>query len=139
MYAIRSYYEAWQRPFMPEFMSSMAVAGIDGTARRRLRDSPAKGTAHIVITSYSIHYTKLYDITGQGGRAEKIEAGIIVVDVEGHALELDRRRQGTRNAAGNTGQEYRSDGQSFESIHEISSVEHEPRYGRTRPDHGNGG
>jgi len=39
--------QAWQRPFMPEFMSSMAVAGIDGTARRRLRDSPAKGTAHI--------------------------------------------------------------------------------------------
>lgn len=39
--------QAWQRPFMPEFMSSMAVAGIDGTARRRLRDSPARGTAHI--------------------------------------------------------------------------------------------
>ncbi len=39
--------QAWERPFMPEFMSSMAVAGIDGTARRRLRDSPARGTAHI--------------------------------------------------------------------------------------------
>jgi len=39
--------QAWKRPFMPEFMSSMAVAGIDGTARRRLRDSPARGTAHI--------------------------------------------------------------------------------------------
>jgi D-alanyl-D-alanine carboxypeptidase/D-alanyl-D-alanine-endopeptidase (penicillin-binding protein 4) len=39
--------QAWQRPFMPEFISSMAVAGIDGTARRRLRDSPARGTAHI--------------------------------------------------------------------------------------------
>jgi D-alanyl-D-alanine carboxypeptidase/D-alanyl-D-alanine-endopeptidase (penicillin-binding protein 4) len=39
--------QAWARPFMPEFMSSMAVAGIDGTARRRLRDSPARGTAHI--------------------------------------------------------------------------------------------
>ena len=39
--------QAWERPFMPEFMSSMAVAGIDGTARKRLRDSPARGTAHI--------------------------------------------------------------------------------------------
>lgn len=39
--------QAWERPFMPEFISSMAVAGIDGTARRRLRDSPARGTAHI--------------------------------------------------------------------------------------------
>lgn len=39
--------QAWERPFMPEFMSSMAVAGIDGTARRRLRDSGARGTAHI--------------------------------------------------------------------------------------------
>ncbi|QID16755.1 D-alanyl-D-alanine carboxypeptidase/D-alanyl-D-alanine-endopeptidase [Nitrogeniibacter mangrovi] len=39
--------QAWARPFMPEFISSMAVAGIDGTARRRLRDSPAQGTAHI--------------------------------------------------------------------------------------------
>ncbi|MCB1961112.1 MAG: D-alanyl-D-alanine carboxypeptidase, partial [Rhodocyclaceae bacterium] len=39
--------QAWERPFMPEFMSSMAVAGIDGTARKRLNDSPARGTAHI--------------------------------------------------------------------------------------------
>ena len=38
---------AWERPFMPEFMSSMAVAGIDGTARKRLRNSDARGTAHI--------------------------------------------------------------------------------------------
>ncbi len=39
--------QAWERPFMPEFMSSMAVAGIDGTARKRLRNSGARGTAHI--------------------------------------------------------------------------------------------
>lgn len=40
-------HEAWTRPFMPEFISSMAVAGVDGTARKRLRNSPAIGTAHI--------------------------------------------------------------------------------------------
>ena len=40
-------HEAWKRPFMPEFISSMAVAGVDGTARKRLSDSPASGSAHI--------------------------------------------------------------------------------------------
>lgn len=38
---------AWRQPWMPEFISSMAMAGVDGTARRRLRDSPARGFAHI--------------------------------------------------------------------------------------------
>lgn len=39
--------EAWNKPWMPEFVSSLALAGIDGTARRRLTDSPAYGRAHI--------------------------------------------------------------------------------------------
>lgn len=38
---------AWQRPWMPEFVSALSLAGIDGTARRRLADSPAHGHAHI--------------------------------------------------------------------------------------------
>ena len=38
---------AWQRPWMPEFISALSLAGIDGTARRRLTDSPAHGHAHI--------------------------------------------------------------------------------------------
>ena len=38
---------AWHRPFMPEFISALPVAGVDGTARRRLNDSPARGHAHI--------------------------------------------------------------------------------------------
>lgn len=38
---------AWQRPWMPEFVSALSLAGIDGTARRRLTDSPAHGHAHI--------------------------------------------------------------------------------------------
>ena len=38
---------AWRQPWMPEFISSMAMAGVDGTARKRLRDSPARGFAHI--------------------------------------------------------------------------------------------
>lgn len=38
---------AWARPWMPEFIASLPVAGQDGTARRRLGDSPARGQAHI--------------------------------------------------------------------------------------------
>ena len=37
----------WARPYMPEFIASLPVAGMDGTARRRLADSPARGRAHI--------------------------------------------------------------------------------------------
>ncbi len=38
---------AWQRPFMPEFIAALPLAGIDGTAHRRLSGSPARGQAHI--------------------------------------------------------------------------------------------
>ena len=38
---------AWRRPWMPEYIAALPVAGLDGTARRRLRDSPASGHAHI--------------------------------------------------------------------------------------------
>ena len=38
---------AWQRPWMPEFIAALSLAGIDGTARRRLPGSPARGHAHI--------------------------------------------------------------------------------------------
>ncbi|MDR3214341.1 MAG: D-alanyl-D-alanine carboxypeptidase/D-alanyl-D-alanine-endopeptidase [Azoarcus sp.] len=38
---------AWNRPWMPEFVASLPVAGRDGTTRRRLTDSPARGYAHL--------------------------------------------------------------------------------------------
>nr|WP_157866698.1 D-alanyl-D-alanine carboxypeptidase/D-alanyl-D-alanine-endopeptidase [Aromatoleum aromaticum] len=38
---------AWRRPYMPEFVAALPVAGLDGTARGRLHDSPARGHAHI--------------------------------------------------------------------------------------------
>lgn len=38
---------AWERPWMPDFIASLPVAGRDGTARRRLDDSPAVGYAHL--------------------------------------------------------------------------------------------
>lgn len=39
--------EAWRSPTMPELLASLPIAGIDGTARRRLADSPAAGLAHV--------------------------------------------------------------------------------------------
>jgi D-alanyl-D-alanine carboxypeptidase/D-alanyl-D-alanine-endopeptidase (penicillin-binding protein 4) len=39
--------DVWKSPVMPELVSSLPVAGVDGTLRRRLRDSPAYGRAHL--------------------------------------------------------------------------------------------
>lgn len=38
---------AWRRPFMPEFIAALPLAGVDGTAHQRLGRSPARGQAHI--------------------------------------------------------------------------------------------
>jgi len=38
---------AWESPFMPEFLSSLSVSGLDGTLARRFRDDPLTGKAHI--------------------------------------------------------------------------------------------
>jgi D-alanyl-D-alanine carboxypeptidase/D-alanyl-D-alanine-endopeptidase (penicillin-binding protein 4) len=38
---------AWRSPLMPEFISSLAISGVDGTVRRRMRNGQAKGMAHL--------------------------------------------------------------------------------------------
>jgi len=38
---------AWRSPLMPEFVSSLAISGVDGTMRRRLRRDEARGMAHL--------------------------------------------------------------------------------------------
>jgi serine-type D-Ala-D-Ala carboxypeptidase/endopeptidase (penicillin-binding protein 4) len=38
---------AWKSPVMPELMSSLPLAGIDGTMQKRLGDSAASGRAHL--------------------------------------------------------------------------------------------
>jgi D-alanyl-D-alanine carboxypeptidase/D-alanyl-D-alanine-endopeptidase (penicillin-binding protein 4) len=37
----------WHSPFMPEFLSSLAIPGVDGTMRRRLGGTPAEGRMHL--------------------------------------------------------------------------------------------
>jgi D-alanyl-D-alanine carboxypeptidase/D-alanyl-D-alanine-endopeptidase (penicillin-binding protein 4) len=38
---------AWAQPYMPEFLASMSLSGLDGTLRRRFRGSSLVGTAHL--------------------------------------------------------------------------------------------
>jgi D-alanyl-D-alanine carboxypeptidase/D-alanyl-D-alanine-endopeptidase (penicillin-binding protein 4) len=38
---------AWRQPYMPEFLASMALSGLDGTLRRRFRGSDVVGKAHL--------------------------------------------------------------------------------------------
>lgn len=38
---------AWRSSLMPEYMSSFAISGVDGTVRRRLRDEATQGMAHL--------------------------------------------------------------------------------------------
>ncbi|MEX1265903.1 MAG: D-alanyl-D-alanine carboxypeptidase, partial [Woeseia sp.] len=38
---------AWRSPYMPEYLSSMSLAGLDGTLSRRFRDESMQGMAHM--------------------------------------------------------------------------------------------
>lgn len=38
---------AWNSPYMPEFVSSLSLAGLDGTLRQRFHGSPAAGRMHL--------------------------------------------------------------------------------------------
>ena len=38
---------AWEQPYMPEFLASMSLSGLDGTLRRRFRNTELVGKAHL--------------------------------------------------------------------------------------------
>ena len=38
---------AWRKPYMPEYLASMAVSGLDGTLRRKFDDADLTGRAHL--------------------------------------------------------------------------------------------
>jgi D-alanyl-D-alanine carboxypeptidase/D-alanyl-D-alanine-endopeptidase (penicillin-binding protein 4) len=38
---------AWKQPYMPEFLASMSLSGLDGTLRRRFRNTELVGKAHL--------------------------------------------------------------------------------------------
>ena len=86
MYAIRSYYGLVKRnqrlasgqPRLEIFPQVLDVLDPRGDAQQRLADAEARlrfggdrrvrHAPAVVITSYSIHYTKLYDPDGHAGR-----------------------------------------------------------------------
>lgn len=39
--------KAWDAPYMPEFVSSLGLSGLDGTVRRRFTDVPETGRMHL--------------------------------------------------------------------------------------------
>ena len=40
-------YYAWQQPYMPEYLSSLSLSGVDGTLSRRLRSRGLRGRGHM--------------------------------------------------------------------------------------------
>jgi len=38
---------AWRQPYMPEYLASMSLSGLDGTLSRRFRRSELTGKAHL--------------------------------------------------------------------------------------------
>ena len=38
---------AWQQPYMPEYLASMSLSGLDGTLKRRFRSRALQGNAHL--------------------------------------------------------------------------------------------
>lgn len=60
---------AWRRPWMPEYIASLPIAGVDGTARKRLAGSPAHGQAHIKTgTLNGVRAIAGYLLDGNGRR-----------------------------------------------------------------------
>lgn len=59
---------AWHSPLMPEFVSSLAIAGVDGTVRRRLRGNPARGQAHLKTGSLRDVRAIAGYVMGESGR-----------------------------------------------------------------------
>ena len=61
--------DAWRNPAMPEFVSSMPIVGIDGTMRKRLKESGASGRAHLKTgTLDGVKTAAGYALDAQGRR-----------------------------------------------------------------------
>jgi D-alanyl-D-alanine carboxypeptidase/D-alanyl-D-alanine-endopeptidase (penicillin-binding protein 4) len=69
---------AYRSPFMPEYMSSLSISGLDGTLARRFRNGPLTGKAHIKTGSLD-HVSAIagYLQSKSGGR-------FIVVALQNH-------------------------------------------------------
>ncbi len=76
---------AWQQPTMPELLTSLPVAGVDGTMVRRNGDSAVRGRAHIKTGSLAGVASIAGYVTAASGRR------VIVVCMINHANANDAR------------------------------------------------
>jgi D-alanyl-D-alanine carboxypeptidase/D-alanyl-D-alanine-endopeptidase (penicillin-binding protein 4) len=61
--------DAWRNPLMPEFVSSLPLAGIDGTMKKRLNGGAPAGRAHIKTgTLEGVRTAAGYALDGSGRR-----------------------------------------------------------------------
>lgn len=58
----------WQSNYMPEFISSLAISGVDGTVRRRLRDDEVQGRAHLKTGTLRDSRALAGYVLGQSGK-----------------------------------------------------------------------
>ena len=63
---------AWEKPYMPEFVSSMSIAGVDGTARKRFQHPSQVGVMHLKTGS-------LEDVSAIAGYIHKNDGKTYVV------------------------------------------------------------
>jgi len=63
---------AWEKPYMPEFISSMPIAGVDGTARKRFQHPGQVGAMHLKTGS-------LEDVSAIAGYVHKNNGKTYVV------------------------------------------------------------
>lgn len=75
--------QAWRSRFMPEFVSSLSLVGLDGTFRRRFRNGPVTGRAHLKTG-------RLDGVTAMAGYAIGIEGRRYVVVALHNAPEVHR-------------------------------------------------
>jgi len=74
---------AWRSAWMPEFLSSLAIAGVDGTVRRRLRGDKVRGMAHVKTGSLRDARAIAGYVLGASGKRT------IVVSLVNHAQAAD--------------------------------------------------
>ena len=63
---------AWRSPVMPEFISSLPVAAVDGTMRKRLRGEGVAGQAHIKTGLLSDARALAGYVLDRGGRRQVV-------------------------------------------------------------------
>lgn len=77
---------AWRSPRMPEFVSSLAIAGADGTVRRRWRDDDTLGRAHLKTGT-------LRDVMGLAGYVQGASGQrYVLVSLINHPQSYNARR-----------------------------------------------